>query len=190
MPPLRNAPSGTSAIMRMRTASSNFSRTLAHGVGVRESGRGARQRARAPASSVPARTPPVLVRQPASRPAAGAPRDTRVIGIGNVAELEVKPQRFGIGLERHAGLAQAGEFAAEVNARGQHGVVERLLAEAVARQQQAVPPRVPDGEGEHAAQALAVPRRLPLRRGGPGSRCRWRCGKRWPRAIRSARSSW
>ena len=27
MPPLRNAPSGTSAIMRMRTASSNFSRT-------------------------------------------------------------------------------------------------------------------------------------------------------------------
>ena len=29
MPPLRNAPSGTSAIMRMRTDSSNFSRSRA-----------------------------------------------------------------------------------------------------------------------------------------------------------------
>src|SRR5262244_2233469 len=34
------------------------------------------------------------------------------------------------------------------------GIVERLDANPVARQQQALPPRIPDGEGKHPAKTL------------------------------------
>ena len=66
MPPLRNAPSGTSAIMRMRTASSNFSRTRDHGLGVSHARRRfGRRRRHLPVAALLHRAP--LVSQPAAR---------------------------------------------------------------------------------------------------------------------------
>ena len=54
--------------------------------------------------------------------------------------------------------------------------VERLDAEAVAREQQPPARRVPDREREHAAEALDAARRPTARRRGRSSRCRSACG--------------
>ena len=92
IPPLRKAPSGTSAIMRMRTASSNFSRTRSDGLGVSQSRRGfGRRRRHLPVAALLHRAP--LVSEPAAR---RNPPDGPIGGqrIRNVIELEVQAERF------------------------------------------------------------------------------------------------
>src|ERR1019366_8747529 len=74
--------------------------------------------------------------------------------IRNVIELEVQAERLRVGFERNSGRAQAEDFTAEIDAGGEYGVVQRLLAEAVAGQQETALAGIPDGEGEHAAEPL------------------------------------
>src|SRR5262249_32227107 len=94
-----------------------------------------------------------LGRHPASSGQA-ANRTIRGRRVGDVVERQVEAQRIAIGLERHAGGAQARNLAREVDALRQDRVVERLLAESIAREKEALAPRVPDRVGVHAAQPL------------------------------------
>ncbi len=123
-----------------------------HRVGMREAGRGFGDwRRHLPVAALPDRA--AFVGEPAS---GGNAADGAIGGqrIRNVIELEVEAQRLRVGLQRNTGLAQAGDFTAEPDAVGEHGVVQRLLAEAVAGQQQAALAGIPDGKGEHAPKPL------------------------------------
>jgi hypothetical protein len=84
MPPLKNAPSGTSAILRMRTHSSNFSRSWA-------------------AASASANRAAWSVLQPPARLEL-ADRTEGAERLGDVGKLEVEPERVGIDVERNARL--------------------------------------------------------------------------------------
>ena len=88
--------------MRMRTDSSNFSRTLRQGFRVREAGcrLGGRNR-RLPVATL---SDGARAHRSAS---SGRKFPDRAIGgqrIRNVGELEVEPQRLRVGLQRNAGL--------------------------------------------------------------------------------------
>ena len=67
--------------------------------------------------------------------------------------------------------------------------VERLDAEAVARQEEPAALAVPDREREHAVEALDAARRPTPRRRGRPPRCRCASGRRGPSASSSTRSS-
>jgi hypothetical protein len=74
------------------------------------------------------------------------------------AEREIESQRGGIRLVAHAAhQAQGTELAGEVDDTVARGVIERLLAHAVARQDQLAAPRVPQRQREHA---FHVPEKL------------------------------
>ena len=107
MPPLRNAPSGTSAIMRMRTDSSNFSRTRALTASVRSGGGSAAGAGNA--SSGPAVPRRGFVGEPTS---GGNAADGAIGGqrIRNVIELEVEPQRIGVGIREALQLGAGRRF--------------------------------------------------------------------------------
>src|SRR6185436_4326924 len=73
----------------------------------------------------------------------------------HVAVREVIPDRGEVDVARQAAeREQPLDLGGEVQAAARLAKVERLLPEAVAREEQALFPRVPDGEGELAAQAL------------------------------------
>ena len=76
------------------------------------------------------------------------------VRVGDVGELEVQLQRFSIEIERNAGLPQAFQLAGEVEAGARLRVVKRLLAEAIAHQQDLLLLRIPDAVREHAAQLV------------------------------------
>ncbi len=72
---------------------------------------------------------------------------------GDVAEREVVMNRLGVGLARHVRILQDRLRLGREPERARVLVVaERFLAQAVARGEQAPAARVPDREGEHAAQ--------------------------------------
>ena len=74
---------------------------------------------------------------------------------GHVAGAEVQIERLVVQLARDGGVAeQRLDLGSEEEPIAAEVVVDRLLAEPVAREEQALPARVPDGEGEHPAQAL------------------------------------
>ena len=86
---------------------------------------------------------------------------------GDAEPGEVFPDGGGVDLARHAAAGEQGvELGGEDQARvRQPGVVERLDAQRIAGGEEGVLPRVPDGEGEHPAQAWQAGRSV----GGVGS---------------------
>ena len=93
IPPLKKAPNGTSAIIRMRTDSSNFSRKLRAGVGFGEiRGRLGHRRRKLPVAAL-ADGSVRVVSEPGSRREACAPPETAP-RFGNISEMKEKPQRL------------------------------------------------------------------------------------------------
>ena len=112
--------------------------------------------------------------------------------VGHVAEREVRVERFGVQPRAATPGVASRDFSSEpktsVPSRRER-VVERLLADAVARDEQLALARVPDREAEHAAQAFDARRAELLV--GVDDRLRVGVGvtKRWPRDSSSRRSS-
>ena len=75
-------------------------------------------------------------------------------GLWNKTQREESTQRGGIDRARFAQHRLAGlQIRSEGEAAAAYGIEERLLAEAVARGEQCLRPRIPDREGEHADDA-------------------------------------
>ena len=74
--------------------------------------------------------------------------------VRNIRELKVELQGFRIEFKRNFGGAKALQFAPEVKAAGQIGVVKRLLAKTVANQQHFARFRIPDTKRKHTAQSV------------------------------------
>ena len=103
----------------------------------------------------------LLPDEPVARRELADPREDGV-GGGHVLEREVVLEGRPVELSRTGRvLEERLQLGAEQQRAVELGVVQRLLAEPVPCEQQAPPPRVPDGEGEHPVQALrAVDARL------------------------------
>src|SRR6185369_13126609 len=96
-----------------------------------------------------------MARRAEREPAAGRKLPDLAVrrsGLRNIAELQIQPQSVAIEIERRPRGAQAFQFASEPQAPRQQGVVERLLAEAIAGQQEFAPARIPDGKRKHPAK--------------------------------------
>src|SRR6267378_8379700 len=80
------------------------------------------------------------------------------LGSCDVAEGEVIGERFGVNLPRHtAGRKKGLQLGTEEYPLGRRVIVERLLAQTIARQQQLALARVPQRDGEHPPEACEAP---------------------------------
>ncbi len=88
------------------------------------------------------------------------PRDACECGVRRrhvaVGQIGVEGQRVGLPQHRRV-LQNPLDLRGKMQPLGGQPVVEGLLAEAVARQQQPAAPRIPEGEREHAPQAVHQP---------------------------------
>ena len=165
MPPLRKPPTGTSAtscVRRRRRAVELLSRRLARIAGV-----------------IGAVQLPVAAQRRASRcSVTGWPAGSLAAGeagrVGCSRRRGSRAGRAGRSRARSPGSARMALSSEAKAKRPVGGVVERLDAEPVAGEEAALRPGVPDGEGEHAAQAGGRPRPTPRRR-APPPRCRCAC---------------
>ena len=157
IPPLRNAPSGTSLISRSRTDSVSSSRTRStHSASF--SGSGAARRTPVLAHVRAA----VLPGQVMARRQLGDALEHRQ-RVRHVLVGQVMMQRFERELARHAaGLEDGLDLRREEDAVLLDAVAERLLPDPVAREEQRPRARVPDREGEHPAKILQAVRALLL----------------------------
>ena len=161
-PPERNAPSGTSEIMRSRTDSSRrrFSSSQASSSVI---GLASVKRTSQYSTGSGTGWPRLTVSVCAGRQLLRAGEDRA--RLGHVAEREVLLDRAGIDLAAEPGMHQQRlELGAEEQrAVGQHRVVQRLHAQPVARHEQRLAVPVVEREGEHAAEAVdaALAPRLP-----------------------------
>ena len=184
MPPDRNAPRGTSEIIRSPHGLSNEAADLL--VQLRAFGYRLGFVAQPPEALD--RDASILVgqgragRQPPNGLERGERRGDVLIGEVGVEGMEVEVARdLSVG-------EKGGELRGEAEGAIALGVEERLLAEAIARQQQAVAARVPEREREHPLELFArIPRPAP-RRGERSPRCRRasRSGGRGSRGRASA----
>ena len=116
MPPLKNAPNGTSAIMRMRTDSSNSSRKCRRDSSFAQARPAVvRKGGQLPVAALAHRRHPR--RTPSSSPAGACERPESAVRIGNIAELEVEPERLPVDFQRNAGRSQALQLASEIQTR-------------------------------------------------------------------------
>ena len=190
MPPDRNAPSGTSATIRRRTARADrladllvqLRRRLARGACASSPGASSARSATA-AVAVDERAAPAAACAPPRRRSA-APARTRMPG-------RRRARRWSISRGTSGSCISARSSEAKLSAPRALAVEQRLLADAVAGQQQLAPAAVPQREREHAVQlAHAVRSRAP-RRGGRSPRCRPRSRSvaAGAQAARAARGS-
>ena len=181
MPPLRGTRrAGTSLISRRSTAARQQARATRSTQS--SSGSAARRASK--------RELPVALARDAGRPARRATwpggslwMPAKIVrGAGTYSKVEVVRRAASRSISRrHAPvLEQRLELGGEHEPARRVDVVQRLLAEAIARQQQTPAPRVPEREREHAVEALdAIAARAP-RRGGRSPRCRVWCGSDGP----------
>ena len=157
MPPERNAPSGTSAIMRRRTESRRSASSASTASPASSFGacRAARPRPRS-ASSVrsSARRRRAIVRIAPGGKLVDVAEHGR--GRGHIAVAQRPPRsRRGSTSRRNDGMRhQRAQFRAEQQRAVLNGPVERLHADAVAHQMQHALAPVEHREGEHADEAL------------------------------------
>ena len=171
MPPDRNAPSGTSAIMRRRTAS----RSSASPSAIISSSDGARARGQRrfdDGARPPVRLDVRVARRAEARHVAGRQLGDAAIDRRRRRDARQAQQRgHGVAIDRRRAArigAQALQLGAEdPGAVGGAAVVERLLAEPIADEPQHPLARVPHRHREHAPQLGHASR---ARRGGPCAR--------------------
>ncbi len=154
MPPLRNTPNGTSLSRRSATASHKYPADagcrLLPGEGL-----GSLSGGKAPVAA--------QAEVPLAKRGGMGGRQLGDLGedgtlAGRIAKGEVVMEGVQIHVPGHRGMAQEGlDLGREEEHSSPVPVVERLLPEAIARQEEGGSACVPDGEGEHTAQVVQAP---------------------------------
>src|SRR5438045_8638004 len=73
----------------------------------------------------------------------------------NVTERQVQPQRSPVEFARDIRIfKESGDGGRKCESARRYGVIQRLLADRIARQQQAILPTVPQSESKHTAKLI------------------------------------
>ena len=150
MPPLRNAPSGTSLSSRSWTAV----RRVASISSIRSSSTASR--CRTPRRPRYCRVSTPAVRRASQCPAAACRHRDRSCRRDEITEREIAFERRQIQVapSQTATQRERRQLARELKGAIQHRVEERLLSQAIARGEELLPPSVVDRKGEHAFQPI------------------------------------